>query len=153
MSWLGFERQRWFLRQKTTHSTSSLIEWLDSGIYWMNTTTSSWVIHWMVIYSMCTLSNWGRGLVSQKSRSFSGAPIPSMSWQRRDSKPSNWAMLLVFSYINNMLKDQLFKTSGLLLDNWLLGREKFSVFEKQATGPQRNSSGNRVVRKIPSWVE
>ena len=30
-----------------------------------------------------------------------------------------------FSYIENMLKDRLFKTSRLKFDNWLLGPEKF----------------------------
>ena len=32
---------------------------------------------------------------------------------------------LGFSYIKNMLKDQLFKTRGFQLDNWPLGSEMF----------------------------
>ena len=35
-------------------------------------------------------------------------------------------ILLVFFYIKNMLKDQLFKTSGLQFDNGLFGLHKFS---------------------------
>ena len=38
---------------------------------------------------------------------------------------------LSFSYIKNMLKDQLFKISRLQFDNWLFGPENFS-------GPSRN---------------
>ena len=49
-----------------------------------------------------------------------------LSSQRRGSKPSNFAILLNFFYIKNMLKDQLFETSGLQFDNWLFGSEKFS---------------------------
>ena len=47
-------------------------------------------------------------------------------------KPSN---LLGFSYIKNMLKDQLFKTSGLQFDNWLLGLAKNSR-DFRETGPR-----------------
>ena len=43
---------------------------------------------------------------------------------------SFWAIKLRnplgFSYIKNMSKDQLFKTSGLQFDNWLFGPGKFS---------------------------
>ena len=34
--------------------------------------------------------------------------------------------LLSFSYVKNMLKDHLFKTSGFQFNNWLFGPEKFS---------------------------
>ena len=37
---------------------------------------------------------------------------------------------LSFSYIKNMLKDQLFKMSRLQLDDWLFGPEKFSGLSK-----------------------
>ena len=37
-----------------------------------------------------------------------------------------WHPPLRFSYIKNMLKDQLFKISGLQFDDWLFGPEKFS---------------------------
>ena len=33
---------------------------------------------------------------------------------------------LVFCDIKNMLRDQLFKTSGLQFENWIFGPEKFS---------------------------
>ena len=39
-------------------------------------------------------------------------------------------LVLFFFYIENMLKDQLFKTSGLQFDNGLFGIHKFS-------GPKR----------------
>ena len=37
---------------------------------------------------------------------------------------------LGFSYIKNMLKDQLFKTNELQLYNWLFGPEKFSELSR-----------------------
>ena len=66
------------------------------------------------------------GAVSQKCRSFSGLfRVPQFL-----ATPSFWAIKLrtplSFSYIKNMLKDQLFKTSGLQFDNWLFGPEQFS---------------------------
>ena len=37
---------------------------------------------------------------------------------------------LGFSYIKNMLKGQLFKTSGFKFNNWLFGPEKFSALSR-----------------------
>ena len=60
------------------------------------------------------------GPVSQKSpklfKSISFATIPFISSQCQVFKPSNFNPL-GFSFIKNMLKDQLFKTSGLQFDN------------------------------------
>ena len=44
---------------------------------------------------------------------------------------------LGFYWIKNMMKDQVFKTSRLLFDNWLLGPEKFLEFRE--TGPWENN--------------
>ena len=57
-----------------------------------------------------------RGLFFEISATFQayfGATIPVISLQRQGSKPPNFAILLVFSYVKNMLKNQLLKTSGL----------------------------------------
>ena len=47
------------------------------------------------------------------------AKVPS-----HQTSQSSWSVF--FFYINNMFKDQLFKTSGLQFDNWLSRPEKFS---------------------------
>ena len=52
--------------------------------------------------------------------------IPFISSPARGSQLSSFAVLLVCLTLKNMLKDQLFKTSGLQFDNWLFGSEKFS---------------------------
>ena len=65
----------------------------------------------------------------------SGAIIPFTSLQRRDSKPSNFAIHLVFLTLKKMWKDQLFNTSGISV--WPLAfraRKVLGIFEKQATG-------------------
>ena len=73
----------------------------------------------------------GLGPGSQKSRIWSYT-IPFISSQRRDSKPSNFAVLF-----KNLLKDQLFKTGGLHFDNWLFGPEKFLEPSRiRETGPR-----------------
>ena len=72
--------------------------------------------------------------VSQLFGPISRATIPFTSSQRRGSKPSNSANPLVFSGIENTLKDQLFETSGPQFDNWLFGPEKFSGLS--GNGPQ-----------------
>lgn len=57
----------------------------------------------------------------------SAATIPSISSQRRGSESSNLAILSIgFSYMKNVLKDLLFKTSRLQFDNCLLWPENFS---------------------------
>ena len=38
---------------------------------------------------------------------------------------------LGFSYIRNMFKDQLFKTSGMQFDRWLFGTKKFMGFSRK----------------------
>ena len=57
---------------------------------------------------------------------FSGASIAFLSSQGCGSKPLKLCNPLGFSYIKNLLKDQLFKTSGFQFDNLLLGSVKFS---------------------------
>ena len=52
---------------------------------------------------------------------FSGASIAFLSSQGCGSKPLKLCNPLGFSYIKNLLKDQLFKTSGFQFDNLLLG--------------------------------
>ena len=52
----------------------------------------------------------------------SGATVLFTSTQRRSSKSSNFLV----SYIKNMLKDQLFRTSGLQFNKWLFGPENLS---------------------------
>ena len=67
-------------------------------------------------------------------RPISGATIPFISSQRRGFKPLNpHGNLLGFSYIKSMLKDQLFRTSGLQFDNWLFEPEKFSGLSRNRT--------------------
>ena len=56
----------------------------------------------------------------------SGATIPFVSLEHVGSKPSNFAIVLVFHALIICLKDQLFKTSGLQFYNWHFGPEKFS---------------------------
>ena len=55
---------------------------------------------------------------------------PSIVRGSTNSAPRFYAIKLRnhlgFSYIKNMLKDQLFKPSELQFDNWLFGPEKFS---------------------------
>ena len=53
------------------------------------------------------------------------ATISFISLQCRGSEPSNFEILLVFVTLKNMLKDQLFKTSGLQFDNWLFEPKRF----------------------------
>lgn len=52
-------------------------------------------------------------------RPTSGATIPFISLQRRGSKLSNFAILLVF-----LTKDQPYPKSGLQFDNWIFGPGK-----------------------------
>ena len=52
---------------------------------------------------------------------------------------------LSFSYIKNMLKDQLFKIGRLQLDDWLFGPEKFS-------GLLRNRPLARVARSMVTFI-
>ena len=58
------------------------------------------------------------------------------SSQRQGSRPSNFAILLVFHILKNRLKDQLSKTSGFQFDGWHFKPEKSSgLFKKQAPEP------------------
>ena len=86
---------------------------------------TSWRPYWWTEAILREL-NFILGPVSRKSRNFSGHTTPFISSQRRGSKPSNLAILLVFLALNNVLKDQFFKASGLHFDKWLFGSEKFS---------------------------
>ena len=73
--------------------------------------------------------------VSQKSRNFSGLfRVPQFSSYLRKAEvlshqtsQSSWFLI---SYIKNVLKDQLLKTSGLQFDNRLSAPEKFSRFTR-----------------------
>ena len=49
---------------------------------------------------------------------------------------------LGFYWIKNMMKDQLFKTSRLQFDNWLLGPETVSEFRETGPWEQRNNCLN-----------
>ena len=73
------------------------------------------------------------GPVSRKSRNFLGlfwVPQSGRNSLHTFAMPRFYAIKLRnplgFSYIQNTLKDQLFKKSGLQFCNWLLGPEKFS---------------------------
>ena len=59
------------------------------------------------------------GPVSEATIPFISSQCWVLNHQRSQSS-------LCYTYIKNMLKDQLFKTSGLLFENWLFGPEKFS---------------------------
>ena len=48
---------------------------------------------------------------------------------------------LSFSYVQNILKDHLFKTSGLQFDNWLFGPKSSQDFRE--TGPRPVSVSNQ----------
>ena len=72
----------------------------------------------------------------------SGATIPFICSQHQGSKPlMKLRNPLGFSSIKNILKDQLFKTSQLQFDNWLLGPEKCS-------GLSRNNSGHPFIHSL-----
>ena len=59
--------------------------------------------------------------------------IPFISSHCQGSKPSTFAILLVFLTFVSMLKHQLFKTSRLKFDNWLFWvRKVVGTFERQA---------------------
>jgi len=47
-----------------------------------------------------------------------------------------------------MFKDQLFKTSGFLFDNWLFGPEKFSALSRnRPQGPNRGEAGGKQISR------
>ena len=84
--------------------------------------------------------------------SLSGATIPVISLQRQGSKPSNFAVLLVFLTLKACLKISYSKQA-----DWLFG-----TFEKQAPGPKNDwvALGMRQSRKnwnksalfeLPTW--
>ena len=67
--------------------------------------------------------------VSQESRNFSGLfRMPPIPLYIRNAEVLSHQILpsSCFSYIKSVLKDQLFKTSGLQFGNWLFGPERFS---------------------------
>jgi len=71
--------------------------------------------------------------------------IPFISSQRRGSKPSSFAIL--FFFVKNMLKDQLFKTSRLKF--W--ARKVLGTLDKQAPGPncEREASFLENMTEVP----
>ena len=85
--------------------------------------------------------------VSQKSRNFSGLfRVPQFSSYLRKAEvlshqtsQSSWFLI---SYIKNVLKDQLLKTSGLQFGNWLSGLEKFSGLSRNR--PRDLNARNRI---------
>ena len=52
--------------------------------------------------------------------------VPQLFLYLRIAKVLSFVILLVFLTLKSCLKGQLFKTSGLQIDNWLFGPEKFS---------------------------
>ena len=60
----------------------------------------------------------------------SGATIPFTSSQRRGSKPSNFAIHLVFLTLKKCEKTSFSTQAGFQFDNWLFGYEKFSGFSR-----------------------
>ena len=78
------------------------------------------------------------GSVSQKSRKLPGpilvVTIPFTSSPRQGSRPSNFAILLVFSYIKNMFKDQLFKKNKWQFWQLVFGPEAPRDFQEK--GPR-----------------
>ena len=52
--------------------------------------------------------------------------------------------LLSFSYVQNMLKDHLFKTSGLQFDNWLFGPKSSQEFRETGPGLSQYQTKDRT---------
>ena len=79
--------------------------------------------HWRP--GKCNFGPWFRGLFLKSPETFRTYFV---SPQRRASKPSYFAILLVFFffYMKNMVKDQVLNTSGLQFDNWLSGPKESS---------------------------
>ena len=70
----------------------------------------------------------------------SGATIPFISSQRRGSKRSNFAIILVFLLLN---------ASGLRFDNWLFGPEKFAELSRNRSQvPVVQILDSAILRKI-----
>ena len=96
------------------------------------------------LHSKPPLSNVGP--VSRKSRNFSGLlRVPQFPLYLRNAEVLKLRNPLGFSCIRNLLKDQLFKTSGLQCDNWLFGPEKFS-------GLLRNGLLALTVQRVDSTI-
>ena len=77
--------------------------------------------------------NSGQSPVSQKSRNFSGLfRVPQFPLYLRNAEvvSHQTSQSSSFSYIENTLKDQLFKTSGLQFDNWLFRPQEFSALSR-----------------------
>ena len=75
------------------------------------------------------LVTWGSFFESPQTlrfRPFSGVTILSLSYERRDFKPSNFTNHFAFRCPENMSKEQLVKTSEWQFRKWLSGPEKFS---------------------------
>ena len=66
-----------------------------------------------------------------------GATIPFIYLQRRDSKPSNFAVLFVLKLVER----SAFKTGGLHFDNWLFGPEKFLELSRNREAGLKPCSG------------
>ena len=80
-----------------------------------------------------------QGRVSQKSRNFSSLfRVPQFPLYLRNAAVlSHPTSPLGFSYIKSMLKDKLFKTGRLKLDNWPFGPEKFSGLWRNRPQPSQ----------------
>ena len=74
-----------------------------------------------------TQKKW-RGLFFEISATFQayfGATIPVISLQRQGSKPPNFAIFYVFSYIKNMLKKSAFKNKRMTVRQLAFRARKF----------------------------
>ena len=88
------------------------------------------------VHSLSSLNFSTQGTVSQKSWNFfwsvMGPTVPFYSFtMSRSYKAIKLRNPLGFSYIRNMFKDQLFKTSRMQFDRWLFGTKKFMGFSRK----------------------
>ena len=96
------------------------------------------------------------GPSSRKSRDFSGyfgCHNSLVSSQSRGPKPSKLSNPLGFSYIKNMLKVELFKTSGLRFVNWLSSSESSRYFQKKKQQQQQNKTKQKTQAPRPKMFE
>ena len=91
------------------------------------------------------------GPSSRKSRDFSGyfgCHNSLVSSQSRGPKPSKLSNPLGFSYIKNMLKVELFKTSGLRFVNWLSSSESSRYLKNNNNNNNNKTKQNKKHRSL-----
>ena len=106
----------------------------------------------MVIYPVDSaihlLNNWGLGPVSQKSRNFSGL-LRVISSQRRGSKPSNIAILLVFLPLKTCEKITFSKQANCSLKTGFSGPTKSRALRETGQWIECSSSHRRNTETYP----